>query len=94
MIVRIVRMTFSEGNADAFHTIFEKYYDTILGMPGCSHLELLQDIDDPDVFVTHSHWESVEDLNAYRQTDFFVTVWTETKKLFREKAIAFSLKQV
>ena len=43
MIVRIVRMTFSEGNADVFHTIFEKHYDTILGMPGCSHLELLQD---------------------------------------------------
>lgn len=87
-------MTFAEGNEIAFRNIFEAHYDTILSMQGCSHLELFQDIDDPSVFVTYSHWDSVQDLDAYRQTDFFAGVWKKTRKLFKDKAVAFSVKRV
>ena len=94
MIVRIVRMAFATGKENAFRTIFETHYETILAMKGCSHLELLQDVEDPDVLITYSHWESLQDLETYRQTDFFTAVWTKTKVLFREKAVAFSMRPV
>jgi quinol monooxygenase YgiN len=94
MIIRIVRMTFTTGNAEAFRVIFARNREGILGMDGCHHLELWQDTDNPSVFVTYSHWESVRHLNAYRQTAFFEQVWKETRELFSEKAIAFSVEQV
>jgi len=94
MIIRIVRMTFVPEKTDVFLDIFDQSKSDILGMEGCLHLELWRDLHEQNVYVTHSHWESEEALNDYRKSDFFGKIWKQTKTLFTEKAIAFSVKRV
>jgi quinol monooxygenase YgiN len=90
MIIRIVRMTFDPAKVELFLDIFNASQSSIRSMPGCLYLELWKDIDQPNVFITHSHWDSVEALNAYRKSELFGNVWKQTKSLFSEKPLAFS----
>ncbi|WP_255717813.1 putative quinol monooxygenase [Dyadobacter sp. CY345] len=94
VIIRIVRMTFLPEKITEFETIFEKCRNDIKQMPGCLHLELWRDTDNPDIFVTCSHWESEEYLNTYRKTAFFGIIWKKTKALFADKPLAFSVEKL
>ena len=90
MIVRVVKMTFQSEKVDDFKQIFEKNKSHIRNFPGVSHLELLQDVHEPNIFFTYSHWEQLQDLENYRNSDLFQKVWSETKPLFAKKAEAWS----
>lgn len=90
MLVRIVRMTFQPDMLADFHAIFDRSKAHIRAFPGNHHLELLRDPENPAVRITHSLWESVDALEAYRHSDLFRTTWAATKLLFAEKPIAFS----
>ena len=92
MIIRIVKMEFEESKVPDFLRNFYASSDTIRAFPGCSHVALLRDEADSCVFFTYSHWDSEDHLNAYRDSDFFRTVWAGTKKLFRCAPQAWSLK--
>lgn len=94
MLVRIVRMTFKPDSVSDFLENFEKNKGFIRNSPGCHHLELWQDENEKNIFLTHSHWESEAYLNQYRDSELFKTVWSFTKKLFSEKPIAFSSKKI
>jgi len=94
MLVRIVRMTFQPEKIAHFVAIFEASQTKIRAMPGCQHLELLRDVDAPHIFVTHSHWDNADVLNAYRHSDFFRDTWAKTKVLFADKPLAFSLEKI
>ena len=87
-------MTFDQDGVETFLDIFNQSKTHILSMKGCQHLELWRDVNDSNVFVTHSHWESEADLNNYRSTEFFKKLWDKTKTLFTEKPIAFSVERV
>ena len=69
MIIRIVKMTFAQEHIGTFQKLFEGWKPKIRSFPGCSHLELLHDRDDPRVFFTYSHWNVVSDLEAYRVSE-------------------------
>lgn len=94
MLVRVVRMTFREEAVEAFLENFEANKQKIRNFPGCSHLELWQDEDNKNIFMTYSHWQSEESLNQYRDSELFKTVWSFTKTLFAEKPVAFSSKKI
>lgn len=90
MIVRIVKMSFIKGKEDEFLNIFETSKLKIRNFEGCRHLSLLRDVNDQSVFFTYSLWDTEEHLNQYRQSDFFNSVWTQTKTLFHGRADAWS----
>ncbi|RCR68785.1 putative quinol monooxygenase [Larkinella punicea] len=94
MLVRIVRMTFQETNTADFLAIFEASKQKIRTFSGCLHLELLRDLDNPAVYVTYSHWETPEALEKYRHSELFKTTWAATKRLFAERATAFSVAKI
>jgi quinol monooxygenase YgiN len=94
MLVRVVRMTFREEAVKAFLENFEANKQKIRNFPGCSHLELWQDENNKNIFMTYSHWQSEESLNQYRDSELFKTVWSFTKTLFTEKPVAFSSKKI
>lgn len=94
MILRVVRMTFQQESVPAFLENFEKNKSAIRSFPGCQHLELWQDQNSENIFLTYSHWESEESLNQYRDSELFKSVWGFTKALFAEKPQAFSSKKV
>ena len=93
MIIRIVKMTFHSEKVNEFETIFNESKHLIRNMPGCSHLELLNDVNETNIYFTYSYWESENDLNNYRKSDLFATVWTKTKVLFSAKPEAWSVEQ-
>lgn len=90
MIVRIVKMTFRETEIDNFKSLFDEIKLMIRGFPGITHLECLQDQNDPRIFFTYSHWKSLEDLEEYRNSELFETTWTKTKAMFDDKPQAWS----
>lgn len=91
MIVRLVKMWFKQDCIDEFQLLFDQQKEKIRGQKGCLHLELYQDVDDPCIFYTYSHWESQDDLNDYRHSELFGEVWPATKKLFKRKPEANSV---
>ncbi len=94
MLIRIVRMTFKAEGVDDFLENFHAHKQSIRNFPGCHHLELWQDENDKNIFLTHSYWESEDKLNQYRDSELFKTVWTFTKALFAAKPQAFSSKKI
>ncbi|MCE7057418.1 antibiotic biosynthesis monooxygenase [Algoriphagus sp. AGSA1] len=94
MLIRIVRMTFKPEAVEDFLENFNSNKKLIRNFPGCHLLELWQDENDKNIFLTHSHWESEEKLNQYRDSDLFKSIWAFTKTLFSEKPIAFSSKKI
>lgn len=93
MLIRVVRMTFRPEERISFLEMFDERKQNIRHFPGCSHLELLEDYNDPNIFSTYSYWENEEALNAYRHSELFAEVWAETKSKFAAKPVAFSLKK-
>ena len=87
-------MQFQADQTDQFKTVFMESKHKIRSMPGCLSLELLQDASDPAVFYTLSIWNTVQDLENYRQSELFTQTWAKTKVLFAGKPTAFSLKSV
>ena len=90
---RIVVMTFQNGKGDEFRAHFEGWKHRIAGFPGCTSLRLVQDMADPDRYMTISSWDSPEDLENYRNSELFAGVWPVVKALFRQKAQAWSVSE-
>ena len=67
MLIRYVRMTFKEDKIEDFLEVFHATKHLIRAREGCQHLELQKDIDNPTIFMTHSHWNSETDLNKHYQ---------------------------
>lgn len=93
MIIRIVKMTFMPEKVNDFLEIFHASKHLIRNFEGCSHLELLNDINSPNIFFTYSYWQSENALNNYRDSELFGTVWKKTKVLFAAKTEAWSVEQ-
>ncbi|MBM72463.1 MAG: antibiotic biosynthesis monooxygenase [Crocinitomicaceae bacterium] len=84
-IVRIVRLTISKENVDAFNKLYKQYEDAISSQPGCLSVDLFTDASNPYVRATISKWRDVESLNRYRHSELFGVVWPATKALFAAK---------
>lgn len=93
MIIRIVKMNFKPEEVTRFKQLFNTYKSQIRASEGCTHLDLLQDINVPTIFFTYSHWQTETDLNNYRNSPLFEEVWAKTKVLFQAKAEAWSLNR-
>ena len=86
-------MHFTEAGVEEFLQIFKENKDAIRNFEGCSHLQLLKDVDDPLTYTTLSHWEDAQSLENYRNSELFGRVWGSVKTLFSERSQAFSLEK-
>lgn len=91
MIIRIVKMSFEPARVNDFLEVFQASKQFIRCFEGCMHLELLNDVSQPNVFFTYSYWESETDLEKYRNSGLFAGVWAKTKVLFNAKPEAWSV---
>ena len=87
-------MTFRPEETKNFLDMFSQVQGEIRKFDGIEKLELLQDIDQPNVLFTLSVWQSTKHLEAYRHSDFFQKTWTQTKSYFESKAEAWSVRLV
>jgi len=90
MLIRIVRMTFAPDTVDPFLDQFDETAPQIRDVLGCHHLELWRDLDAPHVCTTHSHWQSEDALDQYRNSDLFQSTWATVKPLFADRPEAHS----
>jgi heme-degrading monooxygenase HmoA len=86
-------MSFEPGKVNDFLDIFNSSKERIRNYKGCTRLELLQDTFQTNIFFTYSYWETKEDLNNYRGSELFGSVWPRTKLLFNAKPEAWSVEQ-
>ncbi|MDT0607810.1 putative quinol monooxygenase [Croceitalea rosinachiae] len=91
MLVRIVKLTFKTENISSFESLFEETKKNIRNFEGCTLLELYQDQKHPNIFFTYSYWENANNLESYRKSEFFKSVWSQTKVLFDAKPEAWSV---
>lgn len=94
MFVRIVKMRFHEENIETFLENFEENKNHIRNFEGNRLLELYQDKNDPRIFFTYSYWENESDLENYRKSELFGSVWKFTKALFSDKPEAWSVDKL
>ena len=93
MIIRIVKLSFQADSISNFKTIFEEYKQKIISQKGCNRIEMLENINDLNVIFTYSWWDYEDDLNNYRNSQFYKNVWSKTKILFDKKPEAWSTKK-
>ncbi len=94
MLVRIVKMSFDPSKIDIFLSNFEANKYKIRQFDGCQFLELYRDQHNTNVFFTYSYWNTETDLNTYRTSDLFKSVWSKTKPLFNAKPEAWSVDKL
>ncbi|MBL7926898.1 MAG: antibiotic biosynthesis monooxygenase [Bacteroidia bacterium] len=94
MIVRIVKLTIEPQHRKSFADFYGNAQHNIKQFNGCIDLQLFNDAKDENVFFTLSRWQSENDLNHYRYSDFFKKVWQTVKPMFAAKAEAYSLISV
>lgn len=90
MLIRIVDMEFLPENRETFLAVFEEAKFKISAFAGCTHVELLEDQQNPNRMLTYSHWESIDALENYRHSALFKSTWAKTKVLFSRKPSAHS----
>lgn len=81
-LIRLVRMTFQPEEVGTFLLLFDRAAPAIRRFDGCELLELWQDADDGNVFITYSLWRDAKALEAYRRSEFFRETWGQVRQLF------------
>ncbi|RSK40345.1 putative quinol monooxygenase [Mangrovimonas spongiae] len=94
MFVRIVKMGFQPEKINEFLANFEANKEHIRSFDGCEFLELYRDKNNPNIFFTYSYWNHEDDLERYRQSSLFKSVWAKTKPLFNTKPEAWSVNKL
>ena len=94
MLVRIVKMTFNPLKTEEFLVNFGLHKEQIRNFKGCRRLELYRDKTNPNIFFTYSYWDSDNDLEQYRNSKLFKSVWSLTKPLFNDKPVAWSVDKL
>jgi len=93
-MLRIVKMTFKPEHLETFFEIFETSKPKIEAFPGCEKVDLVQDIHDERVVMTHSIWDDPSSLEAYRNSELFKSTWAKTKVLFDDRPEAWSVEKI
>ncbi|MBX2818854.1 MAG: antibiotic biosynthesis monooxygenase [Rhodothermaceae bacterium] len=94
ILVRLVQLTLRPDKTNEFLNLFDRVSPQIRSFEGCEHLELLQNPTYPNVLATYSHWRSDEDLQNYRNSEFFNSTWSVTKRMFAAPPRAISYRQI
>ena len=87
-------MSFDPAKIDEFLANFEVNKKKIRAFEGCNFLELYRDQNNTNIFFTYSYWDSETDLNNYRHSKLFKSVWAKTKTLFNDKPEAWSVNKL
>ena len=91
-MIRIVKLTFTPDSIDLFLAHFETVKDIVNNYPGCNGMQMLQDINNPFICFTYSNWNGPADLEAYRNSEQFKTIWSTIKPWFGARAEAWSVE--
>jgi len=87
-------MSFNPDKIDDFLINFNDNKHKIRNTKGCNFLELYRDKTNLNIFFTYSYWDTKQDLDNYRDSNLFKSVWANTKVLFNKKPEAWSVDKL
>ncbi len=93
-MLRIVKLHIKPQKEEAFTNLFLAHKPKLLKMPGCRSVTLVRDQQADNQFMTISEWSQDVDLENYRKSPLFLSVWQAVKPMFLEKAQVQSLDVV
>lgn len=93
MVKRIVRLTIQPDKVEEFKKYFTASHSQIRSFPGCISVSLHHDVNQPEVMITYSKWDSENDLENYRNSELFKTTWQKVKPLFGGAPTAFTMQE-
>lgn len=93
MITRVVKLSIKPDNHSEFSSLFKRNNDLIKKMPGCIDVRGFKS-PESNYFFTISKWHSEEDLNNYRQSELFGSIWPTVKTWMNDKPEAWSLNEI
>lgn len=94
MLTRIVQLSVKENSCEQFESFFRNNHPIISSFPGCSTVRLQKDMDNKNTYFTISEWNSDQDLEDYRNSDFFKRIWPLAKEFFSSPALAWSTIEI
>ena len=94
MIKRIVKLSIENNKKQDFIDLFTHNQRLISSFEGCYSVELIQDINQKNIFFTLSVWKNENALNNYRNSNLFNGIWSKTKTFFNDKPEAWSLENI
>ena len=95
MITRIVRLTVKDdASKEAFRNIYQRRNPFKNGVKGCKAVNIMRDVMHKNIYYTVSQWDSVDDLEAYRKSDYFKETWPMVKAQLSQRAEAFSMTEI
>jgi heme-degrading monooxygenase HmoA len=89
-MIRIVKLTLKLEHVTDFLNHFETVKNDINAFPGCRGMRLLQEKKAGTILFTYSQWDSEDDLENYRKSELFLSIWPTVKQWFDAKAEAWS----
>lgn len=92
-MTRLVKLTLKEEHVNDFIAHFDTVKEKINAFPGCIGMKLLRDKNTPGIVFTFSEWESEADLENYRTSKLFASIWPTVKQWFEHKAEAWSTEE-
>jgi quinol monooxygenase YgiN len=87
-------MSFEASKINAFLENFNQNKEKIRNFDGCRLLEIYRDKNEPTTFFSYSYWETESHLENYRNSELFRGIWEETKAMFNDKPMAWSVDRV
>tara|TARA_B100001758_G_scaffold243087_1_gene252338 strand:+ start:668 stop:976 length:309 start_codon:yes stop_codon:yes gene_type:complete len=94
MLKRIVKLSIENDKKQLFIDLFASNKNYIEKFKGCKSVELVQDVNQNNIFFTLSIWDNEDALNNYRHSDLFKGIWSKTKTFFCDKPQAWSLEKI
>lgn len=85
-------MEINDHDVDKFKSMIQSIQDKIKAFDGCYSVNILCDKNQKNRFFSYSTWESEEDLNNYRKSEFFTEIWSDVKKMFIKDAQAWTVE--
>lgn len=92
-MIRIVKLTLKPNHVNDFLNHFETVKNDINAFPGCEGMKLLQGKKESNILFTYSQWKAEEDLESYRNSDLFQSIWPTVKQWFAARAEAWSTEE-
>ncbi|HLV41534.1 MAG TPA: antibiotic biosynthesis monooxygenase family protein [Brumimicrobium sp.] len=89
-MIRLVKLTLKKEHVNDFIEHFDTVKEKINAFPGCLGMKLLRDKNNPQVVFTFSEWNDDSDLENYRKSELFGSIWPTVKQWFEQKAEAIS----
>ena len=89
-IARVILINLAEGDSGDAERIWKEECSPLMArQQGCHSEKLMRSLDRPDLFISYSEWDSMEDIEGYRAGADHATIQSESRALQGARAVVW-----